>query len=608
MDLCKEIVWDTPNDNTQYAKLEEVDRVYDFLTRLNPKFDTICDRILGQRPLPSLIEVCFEVCLEEDRTNAMGVLTTPTINSAAFNARSSNHDSDKNNGKSIPVCEHCKKQWHTKDQCWKLHDRPPGALLNQLVLLRAKPRLRLRVPLLSHDMSSGRTIGTARHNRKLYILDDDTSCSSLSRAQVCVFVGYPVHQRGYKCFHPPSRKYFITMDVTFCENRPYFSVSHLQGRVSDVAVLENMEEKNCGDETNVRIETSNNEAEQGHTRKLDEYDPSLDILITLRKGTKSFIKHPICNYYDNLSPQFRAFTASLDSTIILKNIYTALKCPEWKNAVMEEMKALEKNRTWEIYILPKGHKIVGCKWVFSLKYKADGTLNRHKTRFTTFVKSQGYSQGHSDHTLFTKVSKTWKIAILIVYLDDIILTGNNQTEISQLKQRMDDEFEINNLRNLKYFLGMEVARSKEGISMSQRKYTLNLLIEIGMLGCRPADTPIKFNCKLENSDDQVSVDKEQYQCLAPYEKHMEAVKRILRYSKNTHAAISIANNPIQHDRTKHVKIDRHFIKERLDSGSICIPYIPSSQQVTDVLTKELPRPHFDLCVTKLGLIDFYVPT
>ncbi|KAL4030934.1 hypothetical protein IC575_009189 [Cucumis melo] len=51
----------------------------------------------------------------------------------------------------------------------------------------------------------------------------------IPRAQACVFVGYLLHQNGYKCFHPPSRKYFFTMDVTFCENRSYFSVSHLEG-------------------------------------------------------------------------------------------------------------------------------------------------------------------------------------------------------------------------------------------------------------------------------------------------------------------------------------------------------------------------------------------
>ena len=75
---------------------------------------------------------------------------------------------------------------------------------------------------------------------------------------------------------------------------------------------------------------------------------------------------------------------------------------------------------------------------------------------------------------------------------------------------------------------------------------------------------------------------------------------------NNEAAISIANS-VQHDRTKHVEFDRHFIKEKLDNGSICIPYISLSQQVDDVLTKGLLRQNFDFC-GKLGHIDIYVPT
>ena len=61
--------------------------------------------------------------------------------------------------------------------------------------------------------------------------------------------------------------------------------------------------------------------------------------------------------YENLSPKFRAFISSLDFTVIPKNIHIALA-------------------------LPKGHKTVGCKWVFTLKYKADGTLvlDKHKAR------------------------------------------------------------------------------------------------------------------------------------------------------------------------------------------------------------------------------------
>ena len=67
--------------------------------------------------------------------------------------------------------------------------------------------------------------------------------------------------------------------------------------------------------------------------------------------------------------------------------------------------------------------------------------------------------------------------------------------------------------NLKHFLCMEVARSRESISVSQRKYTLDLLAETGMMGCCFADMPIKFNVKLGNSSDRIPVDKEKYQCL-----------------------------------------------------------------------------------------------
>ncbi|KAA0025882.1 reverse transcriptase [Cucumis melo var. makuwa] len=312
------------------------------------------------------------------------------------------------------------------------------------------------------------------------------------------------------------------------------------------------QEKNRGEETEVRTKTSNNEAKHGHTGKLDEYDPSLDILIALRK-------------------------ASIDSAIIPKSIYTTLKYPECKNPIMEEMKAPEKNRALEIFTLPKGRRTLDVKNAFLNGDLVEEVYMRPLqdlkpilfSRFTTFVKSQGCSQGHSNHTLFTKVSKTEKIVVLIVYVDDIILTGDDQTEICQLKQRIGDESEIKDLENLKYFLGIEVAKSKEGISVSQRKYTLDLLTKTGMLGCRPADTPIEFNCKPGNFDDQVLDDKEQYQRLV--------------------VAISIANSPIRHDRTKYVEIDRHFIKERLDNGSICIPNIPSSQQVADVLTKRCPQ-------------------
>ena len=115
--------------------------------------------------------------------------------------------------------------------------------------------------------------------------------------------------------------------------------------------------------------------------------------------------------------------------------------------------------------------------------------------------------------MFYKHSKDGKIAILIVYVDDIVLTGSDKEELERLKRRLATEFEIKDLGALKYFLGMEFARSKEGIFVNQRKYVLDLLGETGQLGCKPAKTPIEPNIKLLPSKNDEVKDKEQYQRL-----------------------------------------------------------------------------------------------
>jgi len=73
----------------------------------------------------------------------------------------------------------------------------------------------------------------------------------------------------------------------------------------------------------------------------------------------------------------------------------------------------------------------------------------------------------------------------------------------------------------------------------------------------------------------------------------------LRLYYNNKFAISIAHNPVQHDRNKHIGVDKHFIKEKLDSGLINTPYVSTQGQLVDILTKGLNRSNFERIISKL---------
>lgn len=93
------------------------------------------------------------------------------------------------------------------------------------------------------------------------------------------------------------------------------------------------------------------------------------------------------------------------------------------------------------------------------------------------------------------------------------MTGNDLEETTRLRENLFKEFEMKDLGTLKYFLGIEVLRSKQGIFINQKKYTLDLLTETGMLDCKPAATPIAMNHGLRITEGATLVDRGRYQRL-----------------------------------------------------------------------------------------------
>ncbi|KAH9678972.1 retrovirus-related pol polyprotein from transposon RE1 [Citrus sinensis] len=298
-----------------------------------------------------------------------------------------------------------------------------------------------------------------------------------------------------------------------------------------------------------------------------------DVPITLRKGVRYYTSHPIGNFvtYNSLSPAYRAFITSFDSVQILRAIYEALKHLGWQKAVHDEVTVLEKNRTWLIIDLPTRKRLVGCKWIFTTKHKVDESIERLKARLVAKGFTQSYGIDYQE--TFASVAKLNTIQVLLslianfnwslhqLDIKNAFLNGDLEEEVyMEVPPGIESSHtKSKDLSNLKYFLGMEIERLKEGIAVTQQKYVLDLLMETGMLGCKPADTPVDSSKKFGTESESVPVDRGSYQRLVerliylshtrpdigfvvssvsqfmnnPREEHMEAVYRILRYLKLT---------------------------------------------------------------------------
>ena len=161
-------------------------------------------------------------------------------------------------------------------------------------------------------------------------------------------------------------------------------------------------------------------------------------------------------------------------------------------------------------------------------------------------------------SLYRKQDKT-SLLIVVVYVDDLLITGSSLTAINSFKKSMAIEFEMSDLGRLTYYLGIEVHQFDGGITLKQSRYAMKLLDESGMKTCNSTYVPMDFNAKLSKSPAEKGVDETEYRrnigCLRyllhtrpdlsfsvgllsrymqePKESHGAALKQVLRYIRGT---------------------------------------------------------------------------
>jgi hypothetical protein len=217
----------------------------------------------------------------------------------------------------------------------------------------------------------------------------------------------------------------------------------------------------------------------------------------------------------------------------------------------------------EIYMeQPKGfqsktHPEYVCKLKKTL-YGLKQALRAWYGKIGEFLIQNGFKVAPSDSSLFVK-SKEGRLAIVLVYVDDLIITGNNTEEIQRIRENLSIRFQMKELGELKHFLGLEVERTKDGIFLGQQKYAKDLLQRYGMLDCKPIATPMDPNMKLQEDEGKNLEDVTMYQRMVgsliyltltrpdisysvgvvnrymskPKKPHLDAVRHILRYVKGT---------------------------------------------------------------------------
>ncbi|GJS57538.1 putative ribonuclease H-like domain-containing protein [Tanacetum coccineum] len=212
-----------------------------------------------------------------------------------------------------------------------------------------------------------------------------------------------------------------------------------------------------------------------------------------------------------------------------KHISNALKDDSWVEAMQEELLQFRLQQVWILVDLPHEAKVIGTKWVYRNKRDEIGVVVRNKARLV----AQGHRQeeGIDYDEVFAPVARIEAIRdkkdimLVQVYVDDIIFGSTKKSWCDEFEALMKSRFQMSSMRELTFFLGLQVKQNKVGIFISQDKYVAKILKKFDLVNVKTAITPMETKVALTKDEEAVDMDA------TPQTSHLNAVKRIFKYLK-----------------------------------------------------------------------------
>nr|KYP72342.1 Retrovirus-related Pol polyprotein from transposon TNT 1-94 [Cajanus cajan] len=310
-----------------------------------------------------------------------------------------------------------------------LHGHVPQPFWDDVVLTACYLVNRMPSSVLNNQISH-RVFGST-----CFVHNHSPGLDKLSaQSHKCVFLGYPRSQKGYKCFSPSLRRYLISADVTFLESSFYFpspssSSTHVLAPSSTPLALDPplmfvvspdppppppLQVYHRRQRSRLPTGPPGNSLPVPPPSSPPAQPLESDLPISLQKGNRS-TRNPSPHYitlsYHRLSSSQYTCLSSISSVSIPKTVGDALAHPGWRQAMIDELCALQNNGTWDLVPLPLGKYVVGCRWIFTIKVGPYGTIDHLKARLVVKGYTQIFGLDYGD--TFSPVAKMASVKLFL---------------------------------------------------------------------------------------------------------------------------------------------------------------------------------------------------